>query len=335
MRDDWDARALRDAARYVDSESRDPQQFDRRARHDTQLILADVERYLSGESAVLEIGCGIGRLLEQMAPRFREAWGVDVSNEMVRQARQRLAHLSNVTVRPSSGADLSGLPSEYFDLCYSYIVLQHVPDRAAIQGYLKDARRVLRARGILKIQVSGLFAASPFRSVFEAQKVDTWNGVRFTMSEIVRAVEEAGFHVLSAYHADDRQQYLWVVGRKDGGEEWETVYLTAGRALAAVTPPGSTVLLPEHGIAEFLVAAGARDLEFIFPGMPESGEAAIEMLRDLGRRGGGVLLLTRYAFWWLDHYTTFASYVGRHRPVLKDDSCLILEVPPPGRDLRP
>jgi ubiquinone/menaquinone biosynthesis C-methylase UbiE len=327
MRDEWDARAVQDAERYVDSESRDARQFEDRALRDARMILADVERYLTAESAVLEIGCGIGRLLEQMAPRFREVWGIDVSAEMVRQARQRLARLPNATVLPGNGTDLSGVPSDYFDLCYSYIVFQHVPDRAAIQSYLEDARRVLRPRGVLKIQVSGLFAASPFREVYERQAVDTWNGVRFTMSRIVRAVEDAGFYVLSAYHADDRQQYLWVVGRKDGGEEWEAVCLAAGRVLASVAPPGTRVLLPEHGIAEFLVAAGALGLEFVFPGMPEDGDAAVRMIVDLERRGGGYLVLTRYAFWWLDHYPEFRAWVARHGATRSDDCCLVLAIP--------
>ena len=48
-------------------------------------------RYLRGGETVLNIGCGVGRVERYLAPRVGELWAVDVSGEMIRRARERLA----------------------------------------------------------------------------------------------------------------------------------------------------------------------------------------------------------------------------------------------------
>ncbi len=318
MKDDWDRRAREDALFYIDTASRTEEAFRVRAAADAERILADVGGPLGPESSVLEIGCGVGRLLEEMAGRFREVWGVDVSGEMIRQARQRLAHRPHVRVLENSGADLAGLPGGHFDLCYSFIVFQHVPDRRVVVDYLREAYRVLKPRGLLKVQVGGVFASNPFRHYYAQRATDTWEGVRFTMSEIVGAVEDVGFRVLSAYHADETQLYLWVVARKDGPDEWESVYFAAGRALAQLAAPGSPVVVPEHGVADFLAAAGADGVHFLYPDAPADGAQAIATLERLRRQGARYLVLTRYGFWWFDYYRAFADHLRSRYPAVAE-----------------
>jgi SAM-dependent methyltransferase len=314
MKREWNDRARENALGYIDTSSASEEAFRRRAVADAECILADVGPSLTSDAAVVEIGCGVGRLLEQMASRFREVWGVDVSGEMVKQAHERLGHLPHVRVSENSGADLAALPSDHFDLCYSFIVFQHVPERAVVESYIRDAYRVLRSGGLLKIQVGGIFPTNPFRSYYAQRTTDTWEGVRFTMSEIVGLVESAAFRVLSAYHADERQLYLWVVARKAAGDEWETVYFEAGRALAGLAAPGETVAVPEHGLAVYLGAAGVPDPRFVFLDPPGDSAEATAMLERARRDGARYLLLTKYAFWWLEHYRAFAAHLrSRHR----------------------
>src|ERR1700674_3492561 len=69
--------------------------FERTARTDGDLIA----RFLRGGDVVLAIGCGVGRVENSLASRVKELWAVDISGEMVRLARQRLAGLENVHVR--------------------------------------------------------------------------------------------------------------------------------------------------------------------------------------------------------------------------------------------
>src|SRR3974377_728072 len=50
---------------------------------------------LPGRDAALEIGCGPGRVMKPMSRHFREIHGVDISDAMVRLARERLSETPN------------------------------------------------------------------------------------------------------------------------------------------------------------------------------------------------------------------------------------------------
>ena len=64
---------------------------------------------------VLEIGCGAGRVTRALAKVFGEIHAVDVSGEMIAEARRALADLSNVHLYRNNGKDLDVLPPLEFD----------------------------------------------------------------------------------------------------------------------------------------------------------------------------------------------------------------------------
>lgn len=151
---------------------------------------------------MVEIGCGVGRMTEHLAGLFGEVHAVDVSGELIRRARERLAHVANVVVHETSGADLGPLPSDAFDLAFSFVVFQDVPFRDAIVGMLADAHRVLKPGGLLKFQVQGCVE----HWYVEAPK-DTWTGVSFSVEETAVLAAELGFDVLRTEGAGT--QYFW------------------------------------------------------------------------------------------------------------------------------
>src|ERR1039458_4373646 len=190
MRADWNERAGEDANYYV--------AFGRREQEEAEFFStgADVVRGLEmdlarfpGRDAALEIGCGPGRLMRPLSRYFKEIHGVDVSDEMIRLAHERLAHTANAFAQQCSGSDLAMYPDGKFDFIYSYAVFQHIPSRDVVFGYLRDAFRVLKPGGFLRCQLNGL---PP-----HARQYDTWNGVRITAAEVAAFVESTGFHLLA------------------------------------------------------------------------------------------------------------------------------------------
>ena len=112
--------------------------------------------------AVLDFGCGVGRLTQALARRFQSCVGIDISQEMIRQAdalnRYRHCHyVVNATPR---------LPfaDESFSFLYSNIVLQHVARRFAVE-YLREFIRVLAPRGVLVFGVQDTFATPNLASL--------------------------------------------------------------------------------------------------------------------------------------------------------------------------
>src|SRR5205823_1027306 len=77
----------------------------------------------------LEIGCGPGRLMRPMSWNFGEVHGVDVSDEMIRLATEKLVNVPNAFPRSTNGMDLADYEDKLFDFVYSYAVFQHIPSR--------------------------------------------------------------------------------------------------------------------------------------------------------------------------------------------------------------
>ncbi|HEY4045192.1 MAG TPA: metalloregulator ArsR/SmtB family transcription factor, partial [Rhodopila sp.] len=96
---------------------------------------------------LLDIGTGTGRVLELLAPRVREALGVDASKAMLALARARLSALefAHCAVRR---ADMYRLPlaDQSFDIVVLQMVLHHAEDPA---GAVLEATRVLVRGGLL------------------------------------------------------------------------------------------------------------------------------------------------------------------------------------------
>ncbi len=97
---------------------------------------------------MLDVGCGPGRLLGQLIDHGARATGIEVSETKVAEARQALADTS-ATVRLGRGEAL-GLPDASQDVVVYLRSLHHVPV-AAMDGALREARRVLRDGGVLYV----------------------------------------------------------------------------------------------------------------------------------------------------------------------------------------
>jgi len=110
-------------------------------------MLAELVRCLpDGPRRLLEPGCGAGTLTALLADRYPEAriCAVDAAEEMIRIARERVAH-ERVTFMTALFEDLD-LASESFDLIASNMSLHHVVDKLP---FYKHLRRALRPGGWL------------------------------------------------------------------------------------------------------------------------------------------------------------------------------------------
>jgi cyclopropane fatty-acyl-phospholipid synthase-like methyltransferase len=216
MRQAWDERARENVRCYIASDDWETEEeFDRSGEESVELMLWDIGQFLSPGAAVLDIGCGIGRMLKPLAQRFRKVHGVDISPEMIRRAKERMKGLKNVEVWANNGRDLRPLQAEQIDLALSLIVFQHIPDPEIIRGYIHDTYRVLKPGGLFKFQVWGRDDTAEAAKTEEESERDTWFGTRFTEREMRQTTAEAGFLVLSMYTWHQPElDYLFVVAQK-------------------------------------------------------------------------------------------------------------------------
>ncbi len=103
----------------------------------------------------LDFGCGLGRLTRALAPHFERTYGLDVASTMVKRAQRldaRFGRSGAVFVRHDR-EDLSRFASGSVDLLSCLLVLQHLPSRDVIEGYLREFVRVLSSGGVAVVQL--------------------------------------------------------------------------------------------------------------------------------------------------------------------------------------
>jgi ArsR family transcriptional regulator len=119
---------------------------------------------------LLDIGTGTGRVLELLAPRVRQALGVDASKSMLALARSRLARteLAHCSVRLGDMYRLA-LADAAYDTVVLQMVLHYAEDPA---GAIAEAARVLRPAGRLIV----IDLAAHDRADLTAKLAHRWPG---------------------------------------------------------------------------------------------------------------------------------------------------------------
>jgi SAM-dependent methyltransferase len=127
---------------------RDAKAFDEAGHEDaTHLVLP----FVSPTDVVMEVGCGLGRLLKWVAPVCKQVIGLDVSEEMLNKAAHRLAGVPNVQLKLIPLTLRLPVASRTVDFAYFYHVSEHL-EREDAYTILTEIRRCLRSTGQALVQ---------------------------------------------------------------------------------------------------------------------------------------------------------------------------------------
>lgn len=185
MKQDWDERAQHHARFWIATENYQTEEVFEQSGRDTAHALIESLTDLHRPSwNVLDIGCGIGRVLKPLAKHFHTLVGIDVSSTMITQSKTWLADHPNITTFENSGVDLREFKNESFNLVYSYVAFQHMP-RTVFDQYLREINRVLSPEGYLALQL-------PIGPYFDVPIEDTIGIRSYTLQEIEQKLRNNG-----------------------------------------------------------------------------------------------------------------------------------------------
>lgn len=172
--------------------------------------------------AALDVGCGVGRLAKAMRAHADKVTGFDVSDSMLKLARQYAGE----------GVDyVTALPAGPHDWVNSFVVFQHIEPTEGL-ALLKRVLGTLNPNGFASIQITGWrtdhalptglrklkraahFAlaragARPAESLIQMHD--------YNLSDVIRAFVEAGIDEHHLVHTNHGGHHgVWVFGRKTG-----------------------------------------------------------------------------------------------------------------------
>src|ERR1700682_3615288 len=115
--------------------------------------LRSLELVPDKSSAVLDFGCGVGRLTGALSTHFDDCWGLDISSTMIELAKKFHQADPRCTFAVNQADDLGCFADGQFEFIYTSIVLQHMARKLAVK-YLLEFVRVLKPGGILLFQIA-------------------------------------------------------------------------------------------------------------------------------------------------------------------------------------
>jgi SAM-dependent methyltransferase len=196
MKRDWNQRAQHHARFWIATENYETEEVFAQSGQDTaQALLGALNGLWRPSWRVLDIGCGIGRVLKPLAKHFHALVGIDVSSTMIAQSKAWLSECPHVTTFETSGMDLREFQNQSFSLVYSYVAFQHMP-RPVFEQYLSEINRVLTPEGYLALQLP----IGPFCDV----PIEDTIGIRsYPIQEITQKLRNNGlafFNGTDAHH---------------------------------------------------------------------------------------------------------------------------------------
>jgi SAM-dependent methyltransferase len=276
LRVDWTRRALADAAWWAcQTPDVDEEAAKRKAEVDLEALTGGLG--LGADAAVLEIGCGTGRLCGRLADQHIAVVGVDISPAMLEAAKVLEPERPSLRYVLTDGVRLP-FPLRSFDLVFSYAVLQHV-DPSIVVGALTQVRRVLKPQGVLRIQ------AWLGDSVDRPPAGDTLRLRAWSREELDAWFLSAGLEVVSVGDLDP----------SSAEPHRRSVLITGRRAGESLRPP----ILPAVG-ERSSAAEIAEEWGFLLS-FVQNAAAAGENRRALHAvRAGNRLLPEQAVGWWVE-----------------------------------
>lgn len=200
----WEKLAKKNSKYYINSDHGkgiSEEEFRKSGKEDYFKYI-DSDPMIPDKGHLLEIGCGTGRMTEFMKDYI--VTGIDISGEMIKQAKRRLRKLSRISFMETDGYTIP-LPSNHFDIVFSYIVFQHFKTQEMVESNFREVYRVLEPGGIFKVRV-------------RTDKIDSmnpwWAGVNFEeregYSEAAEMASRIGFEILKTKKVRHYGLWLWL-----------------------------------------------------------------------------------------------------------------------------
>jgi ubiquinone/menaquinone biosynthesis C-methylase UbiE len=147
---------------------------------------------------ILDLACGVGRVLVPLAKKGAHVFGIDNSNKMLKISADNVKSAGveeNVQLKKSDAANLPFVDNS-FDVVICVGLLEHLPELIRYK-VLSEISRVIKRRGILLLTITNVnknvFLKQVKRYGMEKQREDGYFCAAMDQKKIEKYLEEKGF----------------------------------------------------------------------------------------------------------------------------------------------
>lgn len=161
---------------------------------------------INSSDVILEIGSGVGRVGQAVAPLCKQWIGTDVSKNMIRHTKHRLREQRNVLAVHTNGHDLSPIETGSVDLVYCTVVFMHLEEWDRY-NYIKEGHRVLRPGGRMLVDNFNIMSNGGWNIFIDNLSIAPKQrpphiSKSSTPQELVVYFQRAGFHDIRVIESD-------------------------------------------------------------------------------------------------------------------------------------
>jgi 2-polyprenyl-3-methyl-5-hydroxy-6-metoxy-1,4-benzoquinol methylase len=290
------------------------------------------------ESRVLDIGCGGGFVTERLANVVRRGsiWACDISETAITLARKRVESTNAQFRALDVIADFPKLrewmPSPV-DLVVAVDVIEHLPLNTH-HRFFENLAGVLDACGMIVLT----FPSASYQRHLREHRPEELQVIDETIElpHLCGVTARSGF-TIRHFSLEDvwlPQQYAHCVLTRSLKYSPADQLGSAMSAIASVIRCGEQFILLDQDEWRHGTPVGRHAIPFLerhgeYWGLPPDDATAISECERLRLTGARYLVVASPAFWWLEHYRTFAQHLSvSTRCVLRDENVLVLELGP-------
>lgn len=138
----------------------------------TVLDVTMFSKYVSKNSKILDVGCGYGRILNELFENgFTDLTGVDTAENMIKRGKREFPQL-NLIANPDGKIPFN---NNSFDVVVLFGVLTCIPTDESQKEFLNEVKRVLKPQGI--IYVNDFLLNKSFKNWLEYKKAEKETGI--------------------------------------------------------------------------------------------------------------------------------------------------------------
>lgn len=146
------------------------------------LVSRFFSRFIAPDSAVLDLGCGYGEFINSVRAKTRLA--LDMNPAAADKLGRDIQFILQNSAEP-----WHGILEESIDVVFTSNFLEHLPDKAAVAGTLREARRALKSGG-------RLIAMGPNVRFLGGLYWDFWDHqIPFTENSLSEVLRAEGFFI--------------------------------------------------------------------------------------------------------------------------------------------